>query len=173
MYMYSKLIFDYVACVLLLVIIASLLVKQLYKSLSDKIFFSINLIFLIATLADILMGFTYAQLPITHERQILAYIFAYIYFVFRVSTIPLYTTYIYAISGTYFKLKKRFTKFIFYTPFFVLIIIIFSNIISHKVFTISCESGYSRGPQMPILYGISMLYALFGTFYIITIKKSK
>jgi len=171
MYMYSKLIFDYVACAILLIIIASLFVKQLYKSLADKIFMVINIIFLVASLADILMGFMYARLPITRGRQIVAYIFAYIYFTFRVSTIPVYTAYIYAISGTYYRLKNKFVRNIFYFPFYILAIIIFSNVINHKVFTISCETGYSRGPYMSILYGISMLYALFGTFYIITIKK--
>ncbi len=166
-----KLLPNFLALIIFAITIGSIVNKRLYKNLEDKVFFKIVIIGVFTTIADIAMGLSYADLPVPESRLPLSYFFAYMYFILRQLNMPAYIAFIFAVSGTLYKVRGSARKYAFYTPYYLICFFILSNIVTGMLFTISPETGYSRGKLMPVLYIMSFLYSLFGFGYLCMVRK--
>jgi len=136
------------------------------KGIENKIFLSLIWICLIDTLMDIFMGWSYKFLGLFPGSLIFSYLFAYGYFIFRQLFLLFNFLLIFVQSDTFYLFKKRAYRIIVIFPIILSCLFILSNIFTNKLFTISLDNNYQRGPFMPILYVYSFLYGMIGFLYL-------
>ncbi len=169
--MLSSLVLDYIACIIILFILISILYKHLYHSLENRSFFAVTIICLVTTCMDILMEYSYRTVPIGHFRLIMSHIFSYSYLILRQVTGISYILYIFVEAGRYDRLMDRCKKRYILLPFAGVCLFIFSNLFTHQIFTITANGGYTRGPHMIVLYVTAYVYALFGFVYLCRMRR--
>lgn len=160
------LFFDYSAFILMTAILFAMTYKRLAYGTSNKAFVMMILAVIFTTIFDIGME-QLIKPPVSENKLILAHIFSYGYLILRNGGNLFYIIYILVITKPVLKLKKYLRNPIIYIPYIVLMGIFVSNAFTGKVFTITEEGGYSRGPMMAAVYVISALYSLIGIAYLI------
>lgn len=169
--MLSSLVLDYIACIIFIFILISILYKHLYNSLENRFFLAVTLICLVTTCMDILMEYSYRSVPIGHFRLIMSHIFSYTYLILRQVTGISYILYIFVEASRYDRLMDTWKKRYILLPFAGVCLLILSNLFTHQIFTITANGGYNRGPHMIVLYVVAYVYALFGFIYLCSMRR--
>ncbi|MCR4586916.1 MAG: EAL domain-containing protein [Lachnospiraceae bacterium] len=169
--MWSLLVYDWIAVVLFLITLISLLYKGMYKGLENKVFLLFLFSGFLCAVFDICMGICYRTLPITDYQQTKAYFFGYWYFIFRQITNLVYILFIFAVSGTWYKLEQLNYRIIFAVVSVIPIVYILSNRFTEQIFTVSLTEGYSRRPGMLYLYIFSVIVGIFGFIYLCFMRR--
>ncbi|MBP3872833.1 MAG: hypothetical protein J6E32_03870, partial [Lachnospiraceae bacterium] len=164
--MLSPLILDYIACIIYAFILISVVYKKLYSTTENRLFLAVVLICGATTILDICMENSYRVLPIGQVRLVIAYIFSYAYLVMRQVSGVSYIMLIFVASNTFDRVQKKKARWLLRIPFILLCVLIFSNLFTGRVFTITQAGGYARGPHMMLLYLLSYTYGLFGFLYL-------
>ncbi len=169
--MLSSLILDYVACIIYIFILISLCYKHLYNNAENRIFLLVTIICLATSVMDLCMEYSYQTVPIGHARLILSHLFSYIYLILRQVSAVTYVILILVAGGRSDRFRKQ-RWCVFLTLALILTCgFILSNLFTHQIFTITAEGGYTRGPQMSVLYMIAFAYALFGVVYLFRLRR--
>ncbi len=164
--MLSSLVLDYVACIIFIFILISIWYKHLYNSLENRYFLAVTIICLMTTCMDLLMEYSYREVPISQGRLVIAHVFSYAYLILRQMSGISYILFIFVEVGRYDKLMNKCRMRYIILPFVLLCLFIGSNLFTHQIFTITAQDGYSRGPQMVVLYLVAYVYGLFGFVYL-------
>ena len=164
--MLSPLILDYIACIIYAFILISVVYKKLYSTTENRLFLAVVLICGATTILDLCMENSYRVLPIGQVRLVIAYIFSYAYLVMRQVSGVSYIMLIFVASNTFDRVQKKKARWLLRIPFILLCVLIFSNLFTGRVFTITQAGGYARGPHMMLLYLLSYTYGLFGFLYL-------
>ena len=72
-----------------------------------------------------------------------------------------------ALTRTTFLIRKAWSKVLFSLPYALIIITLLQNPFTHNAFTITAQTGYSRGPLILVFYGVALLYGVVGLVYCI------
>ena len=169
--MLSPLILDYIACILYVFILISIVYKHLYHTTENRFFLIVIIIGLITTILDICMEASYRTVPIGQVRLLFAHVFSYAYLIMRQVSAYSYIMFIFVASGTLDRLQKPGRRLTLVLPFVVTCGFIFSNLITNRVFTITASEGYERGPYMVVLYVLSYIVAMFGILYLCRMRR--
>jgi len=168
--MKSSLIFDYLAIINISIVLIALFIRRLNRGIENYFFMTVVLSSLATTLFDIGMEATYRTLPMSSTRLVVDYIFSYGYFLSRQICNIAFIFLIFAITDTWYKLQDRRCRALFTVPFVLICIYIMSNIVTHRIFYITPEEGYIRGPSIIVLYIYSFAYITFGFIYLCRMK---
>ena len=98
------------------------------------------------------------------------YFFHLLYFVFHTTLSFCFTLYIMNVNGTSIGRKKSFL-IIFLIPYLVSELIVFTNVFTNFAFYME-GNVYHRGPLMPVLYGLGILYIVLGFVFFFKYKKA-
>ncbi len=169
--MLSSLILDYVACIIYVFILISLCYKRLYHNVENRIFVVVTIICLATAVVDLCMEYSYQKVPIEPVRLVLSHVFSYMYLILRQVSALIYLVLIFVAGGRYDRFRNKRWFVYMALAFLATCGFIFSNLFTHQIFTITAESGYSRGLQMVILYLIAFAYALFGVVYLFRLRR--
>ena len=169
--MQSILYFDVCSIPIFLVILITVFVRKMTHGISNKLFISLLAFSAAAAITDVALEYACRQLPVSDTRLLIAEVFTHLYFITRNATIVCYFFFVFAITGTWYRVRRKRMKAIVLTPFAVELIIILTNPVTHAVFRIDPESGYERGAGIMALYGISFMYALVGTVYLLSCRR--
>ena len=163
--------FDVCSLPIFLVILVTVFVRRMTKGHSNRLFIILILISALCAVSDVIMEYACSVTPITGFRMVIAQMATYTYFITRNATIFGYFLFIFAITGTWYRIRPTGRKLIILSPYAIIITMIIINPITNGVFTISPDEGYRRGYALFVLYGISALYAFVGTAYLISCRK--
>lgn len=169
--MLNSLVLDYAACIIFVFILISIWYKHLYTSLENRYFLAVTSICLLTACMDLLMENSYASLPIGPTRLVLSHVFSYAYLILRQVSGITYILYIFVEAGRYDKLMDKCKVRYIVFPFVLICGFILSNLFTHQIFTITARGGYSRGPQMIVLYLIAYGYGMFGFIYLCRMRR--
>ena len=81
--MASPLVMDYIACVLYVFLLISVVYKHLYNTSENQFFLYVLVICAVCTVADICMEISCRNVPLGQTRLVFAYAFSYIYLILR------------------------------------------------------------------------------------------
>ena len=124
-----------------------------------------------AAVMDISMEVTYRHLADIPHGIAVSYFCSYCYLLSRQLLNVIYVVLIFVQTDSVYRLKKTAYKVFLLLPVTVAVLFIFSNFFTHKIFSITWEETYKRGPQMAFLYIYSIIYTIFGVFYLGTMRK--
>lgn len=164
--MLSPLSLDYIACILYIFLLISVVYKHLYNTTENRFFLAVILIGFMTAIMDIGMELSYRTVPIGQVRLVFAHIFSYAYLIFRQGSTFSYILFIFVASNTFDRLQKNHRRWYLIGSFLLITLFILSNIVTGGIFTISAAGGYTRGPQMLVLYVFSYIYSLIGFVYL-------
>ena len=169
--MQGILYFDVCSLPIFLVILVTVFVRRMTKGHSNRLFIGIILVSAMSAIMDVLMELSCRSVPVTGLRMFVAQLSTYMYFITRNGTIFGYFLFIFAITGTWYRIRPKHRMIVVVTPYAFVLAMILTNPITGGVFTISSEEGYQRGYAIFVLYAISVLYATLGTIYLISCRK--
>ncbi len=165
------LFFDFCALPVYLIIIYTIFVRKSTKGSSNVSFIFLTFFLFFTTVSDILAECYGPFLPMSDKAYIFFNVNAFCYLLFRNLSGVLYLIFIITYTRTLYRFRKLKTEILFFTPFIIMLAVLCTNPIHHGVYTISRETGYERGPLIAVLYIVSIIYALFGTGYLIYCRK--
>ena len=165
------LFFDYCALPIYLIIIYTIFVRKTTKGISNVLFIFLTAFLTFTTICDILAESYGGFLPMSERERTFFSITQFFYLLFRNLSGTIYVLFIITYTRTHYRFRDRRNRMIFFTPMAVMLLILFSNPIHQKVYTVTCEEGYSRGPLIAVLYIVALFYAVFGTGYLIFCRR--
>lgn len=162
--MEKLLYFDFCALVILIILIASTLFRNMFHGRVNRFFLSLLVLSLITTGFDI-WG---AALDNAGSGSIsLKYTAHTLYLLFHNLTTPLYILYIVALSDTWHIVRKKIIlPILLFIPVSIDIILLISNLFVQKMFYFDADDTYTRGPLYFIIYVIAAIYFVFGFLYL-------
>ena len=157
--------FDLCAIPIFLLILWTCRIRRITKDHASRVFIMMNAVSLACTVLNIVTEFIIYPLPLSAAEVVLGNITVYLYLLLHNSTLVLCLIYIFAITRTEYLIRPRPVRLLLWAPNMVMMIVLLQNLLTHNVFTVTAESGYSRGPVLMVLYIIAILYGLIGTIY--------
>ncbi len=159
--------YDYCAIILMIAMICILLYRRFVYGASNKTFIFLICGMLLTTIFDMGMEHIVIAKPIGPVRLAFANFLTYGYYLLRNASNLIYILYILVTTKPFLKIRKYAYSTIIYAPYAIIVGIIFSNLFTGKVFSITAEEGYVRGPHQIMLYIVSVAYTFVGIMYLI------
>ncbi len=155
--------FDYCALVVMLIILVSIFIKRMTSGRINIFFIVAVSTFLFSTIFDIcaitLDNMSNPNIALTYTAHAL-YIF------FHSLSIPVYVTYLVAMTDTWHKIRGHgIIKYLLPLPIVILTFLLLFNPFNNKIFIID-NYEYIRGDWFFFVYLCGFIYAFLGTFYI-------
>lgn len=161
--MVKILYFDYVALIVLLLMVISLAIKKITNGRTNQAFLLLVLTALYTTMYDICT-------VLLDNRQgssiLLGYLMNIGYLVLRNLIPVMYIFYLVTLTDTWALFKR--SRFIYSTwliPYVIVALLILSSPITHLAFYIDSNSHYTRGPLFFLLYICATFYIVFYLIY--------
>ena len=141
--------FDICSLIILLVLLLSLFLRRLTRGKSNVLYILLVTIVFLSGIFDILRVALPQKLPHTLTSQIQIYVYNYLYFIFRNLSTPVYILFIFSVCGMWHEFNRDYLlKITWGVPVFAVITLIVMNIITHRLFIITPELEYVRGPWL-------------------------
>ena len=116
---------------------------------SNVLYILLAAIVFLSGVFDILRIYFPLRLPHTPNSQVQIYIYNYLYSIFRNLSTPVYILFIFSVCGMWHEFNKDILlKLTWGVPVFAVLAIIIMNIFTHKLFIITPELVYVRGPWL-------------------------
>ncbi len=142
--------FDICSIPLFLMILIICHTRRMTKGKANQMFVLVVTVSLISAIADLGMEIPNSMLPMSGTG----------YFICTLM-----------LTRTTSLIRKKWVRFAFWLPYMVLLLLLAQNPFTHRVFTITAETGYARGPLMMAIYAIAMVYGLTGLVYCIYCRR--
>ena len=141
--------FDICSVVTLMVLLLSIFLRKLTRGKSNVLYILLILIVFLSGIFDILRIYLPSKLPCNLNSQIQIYIYNYLYFVFRNLSTPVYILFIFSVCGMWHEFNKDILlKITWGVPVFAVLTLLVMNLFTHKLFIITPELEYVRGPWL-------------------------
>lgn len=127
----------------------SIILRKLTRGKSNVLYILLILIVFFSGIFDILRIYLPLVLPHTYSSQVQIYIYNYLYFITRNLSTPVYILFIFSVCGMWHEFNKDILlKITWGFPVFAVIAIIVMNLFTKKVFMITPDLEYVRGPWL-------------------------
>ena len=141
--------FDICSVITLAVLLLSIFIRKLTRGKSNVLYILLVTVVFLSGIFDILRVSLPSKLPLTLVSQIQIYTYNYLYFLFRNISTPVYILFIFSVCGMWHEFNKDLLlKITWGVPVFAVIAILVMNLFSHKLFIITPELEYVRGPWL-------------------------
>ena len=141
--------FDICSLLTLAILLLSIFLRKLTRGKSNVLYILLIVIVFLSGVFDILRVYLPLNLPYTRNSQIQIYIYNYLYFITRNLSTPVYILFIFSVCGMWHEFNKdALLKITWGVPVIVIIFLIVMNIFVHKLFVITDNLEYVRGPWL-------------------------
>ena len=141
--------FDICSVITLAVLLLSLFFRKLTRGKSNALYILLIIFVFLSGIFDILRAALPQKLPFTPASQIQIYAYNYLYFLFRNLSTPVYILFIFSVCGMWHEFNKDLLlKITWGVPVFAVISILIMNLFTNKLFIITPELEYVRGPWL-------------------------
>ncbi len=165
--MNSPFAWDIVALIILAIVFFSTFFKHMTEGQENRSFLRLQVVTIFMAIFDLTSELLNRN-PVDAAWWLpTANILTYLYFLSRHLMNVVYVLYIISVSGIRFALYRKIHRVLIFCPFIVSALMVLSNIITGRVFTISFEKGYIRGADMIIVYLLGAFYVLVGVYYLL------
>ncbi len=139
--------FDICAIITLVILLSSLFLRKMTRGRSNAIFLILVIFVFLSGVFDILRVYIPEVLAPSTPVQIQVYIYNYLYFFFRNISTPIYILFIYSICGMWHDFTRDWLlRITWAAPVIVIISLIILDTFLHKIFDITDDLIYVRGP---------------------------
>lgn len=161
--------FDYCALVICILILVSVISRRMTHGRVNRYYLATVIITFLTIIFDI-WAITLDNL--TAHNETLKYVIHSAYLFFHSLTIPLYITYLVALTDTWHVIRKHiFNTVLLPLPLIIISVLLVLNFFNHKTFYLNEVYVYSRGEWFPFIYVAGFMYAVYGISYICYYKK--
>lgn len=160
--------FDYCACILLVILVISTILRRMTRGKENGIFLALLVVFLAAAASDV-WAVTLDNMGMGHV--LVKYISHTMYLMFRYLTIPFYVVYIVALTDIWHKIGLRKILVSLGVPFFAVVLMLFFNVSSGFIFYFDENDTYTRGNGFLLLYVFTIYYVVYGLAILFTYRK--
>ncbi len=141
--------FDICSVITLVFLLISLFIRKLTRGKSNVLYIVLITIVFLSGIFDILRIYLPSKLPNNINSQIQIYAYNYLYFLFRNLSTPVYILFIFSVCGMWHEFNNDvLLKITWGVPVFAVITLIVMNLFTHKLFVITPELVYERGPWL-------------------------
>lgn len=141
--------FDICSVITLIILLSSLFYRKMTRGTSNVLFLILSVVVFLSGIFDILRIYLPEVLKHTVSAQVQLYIYNYLYFIFRNLSTPIYILFIFSICGMWHDFNKDYLlKATWGFPVIIILGLIFADIFTHRLFTISPDLEYIRGPWL-------------------------
>ncbi len=158
--------FDYCTIPVLIIVLFATLMRKMTKGLANRLFITIIILSCINTVFDLGMEFMNGD-----DENVILSVCSYGYYTLRNGTVVLYALFLFAITRTWYRLKSAALKVAIAAPYAVILLLLFTNPLTNKIFVISEENVCERGEWLIIFYAITALYAVGELLYLVYCKR--
>ena len=144
--------FNICALPIFLIIIFTTFVRKTTKGITNKLYLSVILISFATLLVDFVADGYGPFLPLSDKQILVVSIANYVYFILRNIVALFYLIFLLSYTRTGFHFRTLASKLLMLVPYFIVLVIILTNPIHHKAFTITSADGYVRGPLLSVFY---------------------
>ncbi len=145
--------FDICSLITLVILISSLFFRKMTRGKSNVLYLVLATVVFLSGVFDILRIYLPTKLP--HDvvsSQFHIYIYNYLYFIFRNLSTPIYILFIFSVCGMWHEFNKDLLlKLTWGVPVFAIVTLIVMDIFVHKMFVITKDLEYVRGPWISYL----------------------
>lgn len=163
--------FDICAIPLFLMILIICFSRKMTKGKANQMFLLVVAVSLLSTFADLGMEIPNGMLPMSETGCFFCTLSTYLYLALRNSNNALLLLFLLLLTRTTSLIRKKWVRLVFWLPYAVLLLLLVQNPFTNSVFTVTAETGYTRGPMMMAVYGIAMIYGLTGLIYCIYCRR--
>ena len=163
--------FDICAIPLFLMILIICHTRRMTKGKANQMFVLVVTVSLISAIADLGMEIPNSMLPMSGTGYFICTLSTYLYLAVRNGNNAILLLFLLMLTRTTSLIRKKWVRFAFWLPYMVLLLLLAQNPLTHRVFTITAETGYARGPLMMAIYAIAMVYGLTGLVYCIYCRR--
>ncbi len=167
----SAVIFIGAAIPIFLALVIATISRRLTKGRSNKLFLTILWLSLISSVADFTCSLITQVTPLSDTGVMLVLVFNYIYFFSRHAVNMLYIFYMYAVTRTWFRIRKFYAKLLVALPYLTVCVLLVVNTQNGLLFTVTHEEGYGRSDGILLLYGLAAIYLVYGVYMLVTRRK--
>ena len=162
--------FDYSACIILVVILVSTIMRRMTKGRLNRYFLVILITSLITTVAD---SFSVYHDNMLYDNVTVRMLESTLYLLFHVLTPPLFCVYVTEITDTRHILVRN--KAVLYgvgLPYILVTLAIIANLFIRKVFYIDDSFHYIRGEWFWVLYVCAVFYIGYMIYFLVRYRRS-
>lgn len=163
--------FDICAIPLFLMILAICFFRKMTKGDANRLFIAVVFLSLFSTLADLGMEIPNNLVPLSEAGRTVCSVSTYVYLILRNCNNAVLLLFLLSLTRTTTLIQKRWVKIVFCLPYAAILGMLAQNPLTHNVFTVTSELGYTRGPLMMAFYGIALIYGLVGLVYCIYCRR--
>ncbi len=166
--MFDKiLLFDVCAVPVYLIIIATTIIRKMYKGRSNRLYLEVAVFAFAADLCEIVeklafVGYTFGTGFVFWVKMC-----EYAYFITRNAVNVSYLFFIISTTKTWYKIDKVLPRLFIMLPYLSIVTMLATNEITGWVFTVTIEQGYQRGSNMIVVYAFAACYLVIGVIYLI------
>jgi hypothetical protein len=157
--------FDICSIPLFLLMLIVCHTRKMTKGNANQLFLSMIWLTLASAVADLCMVILSMRLPLSGAGRVLETVLAYLYLVTHNIANAVLLLFLLSLTRMTSLIGNRWVKLAFYLPSAVILLLLAQNPFTHTVFSVTAETGYSRGVLMPLLYAMAALYGVFGLAY--------
>ncbi len=165
------LLLDVIALLIQSIVLLSVYYKHMTEGQENKAFLNVQFVALVLTLLDMAGEYLINHLNNDPGRVVAVTIFIYGYMVTRYLFPVIYLLFILSEAGVLYVMEKSLNRLVVFGTYGLILMVLFSNSFTHQIFTVTLEEGYARGPRMPIIFGMGLLYYLMGYVVLICCRK--
>lgn len=164
--------FDICALIIIIIMLVSNYVRGIVVGKANKTCILLMVMALLATIGDFGMSYLCDVATPSSRMRTIIYCFAYLYFFAHNNLTVVYIMYIITVLkiGNIIKHKKMFV-YIILVPTILQNLLLASNFVFGKFFTIDENLDYARGPLMPEGYVFAMIIMLGGVWVLIKYRR--
>lgn len=163
--------FDLCSIPLFLMILTTCYSRKMTKGSANNLFLTLIILSLVSAVSDLFMVILSERLPLSGAEFVLETLLANVYLATRNAVSAVLLLFLLSLTRMSSLIGQRWKQLLFSLPNVVILILLFQNLFTHTVFTVTAEAGYSRGVLMPLVYAMAAVYGLAGFIYCIYSKR--
>ena len=141
--------FDICSVITLIILLSSLFFRKMTRGTSNVLFIILVSLVLSSGVFDILRIYLPEKLTPSFAAQVQLYIYNYLYFIFRNLSTPVYILFIFSVCGMWHDFNRDYLlKATWVFPVILILGLIAADTFAHKLFQITPELEYVRGPWL-------------------------
>lgn len=153
------------------VLIVATVSRKLTMGRSNRLFMAVLWLSFFCAVADFTCNLANENGIMTPAAVTVILWFNYLYFFSRNAVNMLFIFYIYSVTGTWFRIRGILRKIPVILPYSGICVLMFVNMATHQVFTVTAGEGYRRGDLILLIYGFAIMYLILGVYLLITRRK--
>ena len=163
--------FDICAIPLFLMILFICYSRKMTRGMANRLFIMLVSVSFVSALADLGMEIADNMIPLSEAGRVVCSVSTYAYLMLRNATNALLLLFLLALTRTTFLIRKTWARVVFCLPYVAILLLLAQNPITHSAFSVTAETGYTRGPLMLAFYGVALLYGVAGFVYCVYCRR--